>query len=119
MSEYDQQKIVVAWWRDIYPQYPMSIRLSMNGLPKGSGRAAAIRVSMMRTQGMTDAEADLLFCVARGNYNGLFVEMKDFGKKPTADQLEYLQYQRDNGYQAVWAEGAEEAIRLTTEYMNG
>ncbi len=90
----------------------------MNGLPKGSGRAAAIRINMMRTQGMTDAESDLFFAVPRGTYHGLFVEMKDFGKKPTADQLEYLQYQRDNGYQAVWAEGAEEAIRLITEYMS-
>ena len=75
-------------------------------------------ISQLKAQGMVTGESDLFFAVPRGTYHGLFVEMKDFTKKPTADQLEYLQYQRDNGYQAVWAEGAEEAIRLITEYMS-
>lgn len=117
MSEYDEQKIVIRWWRDTYPQYAMSVRLSMNGLPKGSGRAAAIRINMMRTQGMTDAESDLFFAVPRGTYHGLFIEMKDFGKKPTFEQVGYLEHQRSMGYAAEWCEGSEEAIRVISEYM--
>jgi len=122
MTEYTEQKEVIRWFRDIYPQYAMSIRLSLNGLPKGSGRSAHIRNSMMRTQGMVDEESDLFFAIPQnhiGGFSGLFIEMKDFGKKPTEGQLEYLEYQLSMGYAAEWCEGSEAAKRVISEYMEG
>jgi len=122
MSEYTEQKEVIRWFKDIYPQYSMSIRLSMNGVPKGKGQAAAIRNKIARTQGMVDDESDLFFAVPQnhiGGFCGLFIEMKDFGKKPTEGQLEYLEYQLSMGYAAEWCEGSEAAKRVIREYMEG
>jgi len=117
MSEYDEQKIVIKWFRDTYPDMKRSIRLSLNGIPKGGGKSGRIRNSMARTQGMVDAESDLFFAMPNGNYHGIFIEMKDWGKKPTSEQSDYLTYQTSMGYMACWCEGAQEAINVIKEYL--
>lgn len=120
MSEYSEQKIVIQWWRDTYPQYEKAIRLSLNGLNLGSGVRAAKIINQMKAQGYVKGESDLFIAVPQnhiGGFCGLFIEMKDFDKKPTDDQLAYLEYQLSMGYATCWCEGAEAAIKVISEYM--
>ena len=118
MTEWTEQREVIQWFKSIYPQYEKSIRLSMSGLNLGGGIKAAKMINQMKAQGYVKGETDLLFCVPRGKYHGLFIEMKDFGKKPTPDQLEYLYYQVSMGYKAEYCEGSEAAIKVISDYMN-
>lgn len=117
MSEWTEQREVIKWFKDTYPQYERSIRLSMNGVNLGGGKKAAIMINQMKAQGMVAEEADLFFALSSRGYHGLFLELKDFGKKPTKGQSEYLAYQRAMGYEAEWCEGAEEAIALIKNYI--
>ncbi len=120
MSEWQEQRELIKWFRDAYPQYKGSIRLSLNGVNLGGGKKAAIIINQMKAQGMVLEESDLFFAVPQnyiGGFCGLFIEMKAQGKKPTEGQLEYLEYQLSMGYAAEWCEGAEEAKRIITEYM--
>ena len=120
MSEYSEQKIVIRWFKDTYPQYEKSIRLSLNGLNLGSGARAAKTINQMKAQGYVKGESDLFFAVPQnhiGGFNGLFIEMKEIGKKPTEGQLEYLEYQLSMGYAACWCEGAEAAIEVIKAYI--
>lgn len=117
MSEYQEQRELIRWYRETYPQYSKCIRLSLNGVSLPPGPKAAIARNQFKSQGMVLAEADLLFCVPNLIFHGLFIEMKDFGKKATTEQQEYLDFMQSMGYQACICEGAEAAKRVISDYM--
>ncbi|PHR99252.1 MAG: hypothetical protein COA78_25245 [Blastopirellula sp.] len=117
MSEFTEQKELIRWWRDTYPQYAKCVRLSLNGINLPPGKKAAMMINQMKSQGMVLAESDLFFGVPNLTYHGLYVEMKDFGKVATPEQEEYLEVQRSMGYEAVVLEGAEAAKEFIQEYM--
>lgn len=116
-TEAEEQKEVVAWFRETWPEYEKCIRLSLNGVNLGGGTKAARMINSMKAQGMTVDESDLVFLVPKSQYHGLCIEMKAMKKKPTAGQLEYLVLMNELGYMAAWCEGAEEAKDLITIYM--
>ena len=115
-TEFEDQKELIQYFRDNWPMLARSIRLSMNGISLGGGRHAAMIINQMKSQGMVKAEADLFFAIPRGPYHGLFIEMKAAGKHATQDQLDYLEYQRFNGYKAAVCY-LDEAKKLLTEYI--
>lgn len=117
MSEWSEQREVIIWFKQTFPLYERSIRLSMNGVNLGGGKKAAIMINQMKAQGMVKEESDLFFAIPAKGYFGLFIEMKDFGKKPTQGQEDYLHYQRSMGYSAIWCEGAQAAIKAIKDYM--
>lgn len=50
---------------------------------------------------------------------GLFIELKKIGGKPSKEQLKMVQYLNNEGYFARIVEGAEDAIELINNYING
>lgn len=120
MSEFQEQKKVIDWFKSAYPKYERSIRLSMNGVNLGGNKKAAMIVNQMKSQGFVKEESDLFFAIPQnhiGGFSGLFIEMKDAGTKPTQGQLDYLEYQLSMGYAAEWCEGSEEAIEAIKNYI--
>ena len=52
MREDGEQKIIVAWYREAYPQYAMCLRVSQFGNHRGNSRkAAAIRTAKAKSLG--------------------------------------------------------------------
>ena len=117
MTEFEIQKTLVAYFRDCWPHLARSIRLSMNGIPLGGGRHASRLINAMKSQGLVTGESDLFFAIPRGQYHGLFMELKAPGKSATQSQYEYLEYQRGNGYKAALCIGLEEATEVLTKYI--
>ena len=117
MSEFTEQRTLIAWFRATYPKYEKCIRLSLNGVNLPAGKTAAIMINQFKSQGMVKGESDLFFAVPNLTYHGLFIEMKAEGGKATPEQLDYIDVMLNLGYQALVCEGAEAAKQAITDYM--
>ena len=76
---------------------------------------------MLRAEGVRAGVPDVMLAVRRGQWGGLFVELKraDRSNHATPQQLTWLANLRRYGYMAVVAYGANEAINVITTYLDG
>lgn len=82
------------------------------------GKRSARTGAAMKMQGMKPGFPDLGLPVARGQYHGLYVEMKRReGETPTQQQYEWLKALDAQGYAVCWAKGWEEAAQAILHYL--
>ena len=76
-------------------------------------------IKLKRT-GMKAGVPDVFIPAMRGNYGGLFIEMKrQDGGVVSPEQKRYMWALTDLGYKCVVAKGVEAAIKEITEYLRG
>lgn len=121
MTESDEQKAIVSWFRNTYPDHVRSLRVSMGGVNFGYGAKAARKQAMMRSQGVVDGEADIAILLPRNGYGALLIEHKAGGSdhKASPEQREYLEYHMKVGNCAVVTRGIDMAITAIRVYMDG
>lgn len=108
MSEHDQQVAVIG--------YCEANGIPVFAIPNGGLRSKRT-AAMLKAEGVKPGVPDLFIPLPRGEYAGLFVEMKDVkGRPPRASQMEWLDLLNANGYAAYWARGADAAIELIERY---
>lgn len=119
VTEAEEQKAIVLWFRTKYPKYAMSLRASQSGGFKGKGRRGAIRMSEIKAMGGVTGESDLQIALPRGVYGSLFIEHKAEGAahKATESQLAYIDYHNKHGNCAVVTRGIDMAIKAIDQYM--
>lgn len=120
MSEAEEQKEIVRWFRDTYPQYRRCLRVSLAGLNFGSGQRAARMVNHVRSQGIEEGESDLAILLPRSGYGSLLIEHKkdDAMRGATGKQLEYIEFHNNSaGNCAVVTQGVDMAKAAITQYM--
>lgn len=117
MTEAEEQKALVSWFREFYPEYSHCIRVSLNGITLGKGQNAARRMASLKAQGLTVGESDLMFCVPSNGYHGLMIEMKTKRGRITDAQEEYLAKMEFLGYRAECCYGFADAKQVVSEYM--
>ena len=117
MTEFTEQRTLIAWFRATYPKYEKCIRLSLSGVNLPFGPKAARMINQFKSQGWVKGESDLFFAIPNLTFHGLFVEMKAEGGKATLEQLDYIEVMLNLGYQALVIEGAEAAQQAITDYM--
>lgn len=112
----DQEQELVIQWRDIMAnQYPELRRLFH--IANGGSRHPA-EAQKLRLMGVVPGVSDLFLPVARHGYHGLWIEMKrQQGGRLSPKQKDWLEGMREEGYKAVRADGAEEAIAILEEYL--
>lgn len=120
MTESQEQKELIKWFKSTYPQYEKSIRLSMSGINLGGGKKASIMINYLRSQGMIDGEADLIFLVPAKDFHGLVMELKSTeGKHELKDnQAEYLDYMASLGYMSICCKGLVSAKESIVAYLS-
>ena len=74
---------------------------------------------MLRAEGVRAGVPDVMLAVRRGQWGGLFVELKraDRSNHATPEQAAWLERLRSYGYMAVVAYGAQEAINVIEHYL--
>ncbi len=118
MSESTEQQLTVSWCRLQYPKYRII------SIPNGQmigGRNKFALIKKYKAEGLSPGVSDLLLCVAKKGYHGLWIEMKDKGKKASnlsPDQVYWMSDMRDAGYRAEWAAGFDEAKKIIEEYLS-
>lgn len=125
VSEHTEQAAVIEWKLLVMGNRPELKWL--HSVPNGAklpwtrnkqGRRFSPQAQWLINEGLTPGVADLDLPVARGGYFGLKIEMKDKGGKLTKEQAQFLLDMKKAGYLAIMCEGAEEAIRMITWYLD-
>lgn len=123
MSEHQEQAAVIDWWGF---QYPSSYGCLFS-IPNGAQLAGDVtrrvkQVNKLKSEGMLPGVSDLFLMISSGDYNGLFIEMKDDGRtrcSVSTSQWDHIYLAREHGFRAEWCAGAEEAINLIKDYLEG
>lgn len=120
MSESSEQKLLISWFRQTWPEHNQCIRLSANGCNFGTGKKAYMMINSLKAQGLTPGESDLVFLCPRHNFHGLVIEYKALkGTHPlTPKQEDYLNYMSSQGYMSVCCKGLEAAKETIQSYMS-
>jgi hypothetical protein len=114
-SEHQSQAAVISWWRLACTAYQLP-EFALFAIPNGGARNI-VTGSRLKQEGVRAGVLDLMLAVKRGNYGGLFIEMKKFGNKPSEVQREVIAYLHTAGYQCDVCWGAEGAIATISNYL--
>lgn len=100
-------------------EYCEAMGIPVFHIPNEGKRSKAYAARMKRV-GLRSGVPDLMVPVARGDYHGLFIEMKRRNFTPsklTDSQREWIYTLKANGYAAFVCAGADKAIRCVDWYM--
>lgn len=117
-EERRDQILLVAYARRKYP----GIRTMISPIVfyGGNLKQRLIQGKIMKDMGYEKGTLDVFFAKARGEFNGLFIELKKIkGSKTSDDQLKMVRDLIAEGYCAVVCKGYEEAVKMLDGYMNG
>lgn len=110
--EHWEQVIVFDW---LYREQP-DFYDDFSAVPMGGLRNTKTAIGLM-AEGAKSGYPDITGDVARGEYHGLFIEMKWGSNKPTDIQKQALNRKVARGYFAAVCYSHEEAIAVITEYL--
>lgn len=115
-KETQEQIAVMDWCRwqeNHYPELQMIFHIVNEGK-----RSTRVGLELQK-MGMKKGIPDICLPVSNGKYHGLWIELKaDKTKKATPEQVDWICRLRNQGYDAVVAYGADEAIGVIKEYLN-
>lgn len=106
------QKSCVRWFSYQYPNYEKLLHHSPNG-----GKRNAIEAAKFKAMGVRAGFPDLMLCVARNGYHGLFIELKTEKGRQTDNQKFYQYMLEEQGYHYVVVRSIEEFQTVINEYM--
>lgn len=115
-SEHSEQCAVVDWARHMNGQYPeLSLLFAV---PNGAVVPNFALVQKLKSEGLRPGVPDLCLPVVRGEWHGLFIEMKKAGGITSKEQREFIRGVLEQGYEAVICHSADEAIETLERYLN-
>lgn len=115
-SEAQEQSRLIAWANEVsrLGVYPELSRLY--AIPNG-GRRDKAEAAHLKRQGVKSGVPDLHLPVARGNYHGLYIEMKVGKNKPTQNQKEWISALKASGYAVEVCYSAAAARQIIIAYL--
>jgi len=122
-GEHLEQKVLIDWWSKQHPKLYNCLFAIPNGAALAGGPAQrAMQMNKLKAEGLLPGVSDLFLMISSGEYNGIFIEMKDKGKTRCSVsnvQWEHILLAREHGFAATWCAGSKEAIQVITDYLNG
>ena len=110
----EQQQLFswAAWQAGKYPELKLLYH-TPNGGSRGKAEAGRFKV-----EGVKAGVPDICLPVARGNYHGLYIELKRLkGSKITPEQTAWIADLEAQGYRAVICKGWETASKEILRYL--
>lgn len=80
------------------------------------GKRSKVVGSILKQMGLRSGVPDLFVPIPKGDYHGLFIEMKYGKNKLTEEQKKWVGLLRDSGYACVVCYSAEKAIAAILNY---
>ena len=114
-SEDAEQETVIQWARICSGKWP-ELKL-LHHIPNG-GRRNAKEAAKLKRMGVLAGVADLHLPVARGGYNGLYIEMKYEEGRLLESQKKFLKAAAAEGNYCVVCYSAADAIEVLNLYMH-
>jgi hypothetical protein len=120
-DESREQQSVVLYFRSQWPDVPVLCATRGKQLSGATKWARMKQGALIKREGYQKGTADLLFCVSRRGFHGLFLEMKKTDERWSAvspDQRIFLRKARKQGYFGSVAFGDRNAKKIIDWYMN-
>ena len=121
-TESGHQRAVFAWAALNVARYPELKWL--HHIPNGGSRgddakSRAIRGGALKAEGVKTGVSDLSLPVKRGEFSGLYVEMKKPGKIKTEsqDQKDFGAFVKSQGFGYVCVDNWEDAVKVIEDYL--
>ena len=114
MTESQEQKALFQWAGYAEQQYP-ELKL-LHHIPNGGKRDSRTAVNLKR-EGVKAGVPDICLPVARGQYHGLYIELKAGKNKTTTKQKEWLNALNQEGYATKVCYGWSEARETIEKYL--
>lgn len=106
------QKRCVMWFSLQYREYAKLLHHSPNG-----GKRNAIEAAKFKAMGVRAGFPDLILCIARQGYHGLFVELKTAKGRQSDNQKYYQAVLEEQGYKYVVIRSIEDFIATINDYL--
>lgn len=117
MHQYEEQEqIAVFRWAKMEEQKYPELKLLYH-IPNGGHRNKAT-AGRLKAAGVKRGVPDICLPVPKGNYAGLYIELKAGKNKTTSDQDYWLEALSKYGYYTTVCYGFEEAVNTITKYIN-
>ena len=113
-TEAQEQMTLFSWAAMQSGKYP-ELNLLYH-VPNGGSRHKA-EAGRLRAEGVKAGVPDLCLPVARGQYHGLYIELKAGENTTTKKQKEWLEYLRQQGYYTAICYGWQPAAQLIEQYL--
>lgn len=113
--EHAEQCALFRWARYNVNTYPDLA--FMFAIPNGGHRVKAV-AAKLKAEGVRAGVPDICLPSPRGEYKGLYLELKAGDNKPTLAQRQWLAYLGRVGYLATWCTGWEAARDVIVDYLN-
>jgi len=113
-TEAQHQMNVIRWseiMRDIYPELKLLFHV-----PNG-GTRDVIEAKHLKEQGLKSGVPDLCLPVPRGQYHGMYIEMKTEVGKTSPEQDWWIEQLKVQGYYVGVCHGWQPAIQIIEWYM--
>lgn len=115
--EHAEQCVVVAWSRMNAARWP-ELRW-LYAVPNGGKRSIGV-ARKMKAEGAQRGVPDLVLPVPRNGHHSLYLELKRrAGGRLSPEQREWTEYLAAAGFRVVVAAGADEAIAVLRDYLEG
>ena len=114
-NESEEQERIFQWKDYFIKKYPDLEYLY--AIPNGEYRPPTTAARLKR-QGVKAGVSDIHLPIKRGDYIGLWIELKVKPNRPTEKQRQWLDGMTAHGHYAVVAYGADEAIDVIERYLS-
>lgn len=116
-TEHAEQCALMSWAQMAYGKHP-ELRW-LYATPNGGFRHPST-AAKLKAEGAKAGVCDLFLPVARGGYNGLFIEMKRTkGGTVSPEQADFIDFVQQHGYRAEVCKGWIVARDVLMDYLNG
>lgn len=119
-SEHAEQAVVIEWCFLNLSKYPELdlIHSIPNGAMLGGGKIGAMRMNVLKKEGLRPGTPDLFLPSAHGGKFGAYIEMKTEKGRLSENQSQFISQVEKYGYICFVAYGAQEAIEFLEDYLN-
>jgi hypothetical protein len=112
ISEHQEQVMLITWFRMQYKQY----KYHLWAIPNGGSRHIVTAVNL-KAEGVLAGVSDLFLMIPKGEYHGMFIEMKAKTGSVSDKQKEFMEAASSMNYLAVVCYGFDEAKTAITKYL--
>jgi hypothetical protein len=110
ITEHQEQVMLINWFRLAFPKYIIF------AIPNGGARHIVTAVKL-KAEGVLAGVPDLFLMAAKGEWHGMFIEMKAKSGNVSDKQKEFMEAANAMNYKTVVCYGFDEAKTAITNYL--
>lgn len=119
-TESGHQRAVFCWAAlntKRFPELKWLHHIPNGGSRGDDAKSRAIRGANLKAEGVRTGVSDLMLPVKRGDWSGLYIEMKKPGGKESPEQKEFGAFVKSQGFGYVCCDTWEKAVQVIEKYL--